>query len=88
MRFQLPVTSWNHPAGHAIRKVVAHPEEKSWIISSCHGNNEVDVWDMESGEKKNVFWASQAPPLSQQKVDHTTSTPLLVPIVCFLDVSI
>jgi phosphoinositide-3-kinase regulatory subunit 4 len=67
MRFQLPITTWKHPGGHYIRRVVACPHLDSCILSSCHGSNEVDLWSMESGLRNKVFWASRSPPLSQRQ---------------------
>ena len=32
------------------------------------GNNEVSMWDMETGDRKFTLWASSAPPLSEMQV--------------------
>lgn len=45
-----------------------HPTEPSWIISAMQDNNEVTVWNLESGSKQQTLWASSAPPLSNTQV--------------------
>ncbi|KAK3104962.1 hypothetical protein FSP39_014143 [Pinctada imbricata] len=67
LRFQLPITSIVHPTGARVRRLVAHPQEQSWIISATQGNNEVSMWDVETGTRQKVLWASPAPPLSQNQ---------------------
>ena len=32
------------------------------------GNNEVAMWDMETGDRKFTLWSSSAPPLSEMQV--------------------
>lgn len=62
--------------------MIRHPKESSWIISSVHGNNEISVWDMETGSRQLNFWACETPPLSKPTVSayfeiekiHTTET--------------
>ena len=68
LRFQLPITTIDHPIGARIRKLIVHPKEQSWIISSVQGNNEVSMWDVETGARRKALWASPAPPLSQKQV--------------------
>ncbi|XP_065214852.1 phosphoinositide 3-kinase regulatory subunit 4 isoform X2 [Planococcus citri] len=65
LRFRLPITSVVHPYNARVRKVIRHPKESSWIISSVHGNNEISVWDMETGSRQLNFWANETPPLSK-----------------------
>lgn len=64
MRFQLPVTSVVNPTRSRVRRVIAHPEESSTIISAVQGNNEVSFWDLETSSRNKTLWASTAPPLS------------------------
>lgn len=47
-----------------IKKVVSHPIKSSWIISSVQGNNEMDMWNLETAEREKVLWGSSAPPLT------------------------
>ncbi|XP_069112623.1 phosphoinositide 3-kinase regulatory subunit 4-like isoform X1 [Argopecten irradians] len=67
LRFQLPITSITHPTGARVRKLIVHPKEQSWIISATQGNNEVSMWDVETGARQKALWASSAPPLSQNQ---------------------
>lgn len=46
--------------------MVAHPTEPSWLISSSHGNNEVSIWNIETGHREGALWASSAPPLTKE----------------------
>lgn len=57
--------------GARVHRVIAHPQEQSWTISATHGNNEVSMWDVETGARQKVLWASTAPPLSQTQVMST-----------------
>lgn len=51
-----------------MRKIIRHPRQASWIISSVQGNNEVSVWDMETTNQHLSLWASNTPPLSKANV--------------------
>lgn len=51
-----------------MRRLIKHPSEPSWIISAMQDNNEVTVWNLESGSKQQTLWASSAPPLSNSQV--------------------
>lgn len=51
-----------------VRKIIRHPRQASWIISSVQGNNEVSVWDMETTNQHLSLWASNTPPLSKANV--------------------
>lgn len=66
LRFRLPIAEIRHPFDSRIRKVVPHPTEPSWLISSSHGNNEVSIWNVETGHRQAALWASNAPPLSKE----------------------
>ncbi|XP_027728102.1 phosphoinositide 3-kinase regulatory subunit 4 isoform X1 [Vombatus ursinus] len=65
MRFQLPISSHCHPSRARIRRLLMHPLYQSWVIAAVQGNNEVSMWDMETGDRRFTLWASSAPPLSE-----------------------
>ncbi|XP_052760753.1 phosphoinositide 3-kinase regulatory subunit 4-like [Mya arenaria] len=65
LRFQLPITTIEHPAGSRVRRLVPHPTEQSWMISAVQGNNEVSMWDIETGARRKALWASSVPTLSK-----------------------
>lgn len=62
------VAKIQHPSATRIRKIIPHPIESSWLISTSHGNNEVSVWNIETGHRQAALWASNAPPLSKESV--------------------
>ncbi|XP_051157774.1 phosphoinositide 3-kinase regulatory subunit 4 isoform X2 [Leptopilina boulardi] len=70
LRFQLPISSIKHPIGARVRKVITHPTEHSWIISAVQGHNEISMWNLETGFRQMVLWASSAPPLSHSPGGH------------------
>nr|XP_002121994.1 phosphoinositide 3-kinase regulatory subunit 4 [Ciona intestinalis] len=65
LRFQLPITKFSHPSMAGVRRVMTHPTRTSNIVSVVTGNNEVSVWDIETGTRQTTLWGSTAPPLSQ-----------------------
>ncbi|XP_048405605.1 phosphoinositide 3-kinase regulatory subunit 4 isoform X2 [Stegostoma tigrinum] len=67
MRFQLPISSHCHPARARIRRLLMHPLCQSWVIAAVQGNNEVSMWNMETGDRRFTLWASSAPPLSEMQ---------------------
>ncbi|XP_069762900.1 phosphoinositide 3-kinase regulatory subunit 4 isoform X3 [Narcine bancroftii] len=67
MRFQLPISSHYHPARARIRQLIMHPLCQSWVVAAVQGNNEVSMWDMETGDRRFTLWASSAPPLSEMQ---------------------
>uniref|UniRef100_A0A673B3I2 non-specific serine/threonine protein kinase n=1 Tax=Sphaeramia orbicularis TaxID=375764 RepID=A0A673B3I2_9TELE len=67
MRFQLPISNHSHPARARIRRLLMHPLYQSSVIAAVQGNNEVSMWDMETGDRKFTLWASTAPPLSEMQ---------------------
>ncbi|OXU19045.1 hypothetical protein TSAR_000320 [Trichomalopsis sarcophagae] len=71
LRFQLPISNIKHPTGARVRKVITHPTEHSWIISAVQGNNEISMWNLETGFRQMVLWASSAPPLSHSQGGHS-----------------
>ncbi|XP_006815104.1 phosphoinositide 3-kinase regulatory subunit 4-like [Saccoglossus kowalevskii] len=75
MRFQLPITTLTHPTGTRVRQLLMHPLHQSWVISAVEGNNEVSMWDMETGARQMTLWASTTPALSQtQASSHSVHT--------------
>lgn len=70
MRFQLPINSIVHPTGARVRRLIMHPQEQSWLISATQGNNEVSIWDVETGARQKVLWASPTPTLSLNQASH------------------
>ncbi|XP_063054702.1 phosphoinositide 3-kinase regulatory subunit 4 isoform X2 [Engraulis encrasicolus] len=67
MRFQLPISNHSHPARSRVRRLLMHPLYQSSVIAAVQGNNEVSMWDMETGDRKFTLWASSAPPLSEMQ---------------------
>ncbi|XP_060637809.2 phosphoinositide 3-kinase regulatory subunit 4 [Anolis sagrei] len=67
MRFQLPISNHPHPSRARIRRLLMHPLSQSWVIAAVQGNNEVSMWDMETGDRRFTLWASSAPPLSEMQ---------------------
>lgn len=54
--------------GARVRKVLCHPTEHSWVLSSVQGNNEISMWNLETGFREKVLWGSKTPPLSKTNV--------------------
>lgn len=49
--------------------MISHPTKHSCILSSVQGNNEISMWNLETGFREKVLWASRAPPLSKTDVN-------------------
>ncbi|RDD40341.1 Phosphoinositide 3-kinase regulatory subunit 4 [Trichoplax sp. H2] len=47
-----------------VKCLTPNPKEQSWVVSSMQGNNEVSMWDVETGARRKMLWASSAPPMS------------------------
>lgn len=60
--------------GGRVRRICSHPSEHSWLISSIQGNNEISMWNLESGNRELVLWASPAPPLTYSH-DNMSAAP-------------
>lgn len=58
-------------AGARVRRLAKHPTEPSWVLSAVQGNNEISMWNMETGFRQVVLWASNTPPLSQTQVNYS-----------------
>ncbi|KAG5888474.1 hypothetical protein JTB14_022104 [Gonioctena quinquepunctata] len=77
LRFQLPIMSFDHPSGSVrIKKVLSHPTEHSWVLSSIQGNNEISMWNIETSFRQKVLWGSTSPPLSKQGTTHSVCAML------------
>ncbi|XP_033636552.1 phosphoinositide 3-kinase regulatory subunit 4-like [Asterias rubens] len=70
LRFQLPITTIHHSTASQVRRLILHPNHPSWIISAVQGNNEVSMWDMETGARQFTLWASPSPALSQTQTSN------------------
>ncbi|KAL1512914.1 hypothetical protein ABEB36_002417 [Hypothenemus hampei] len=73
LRFRLPITTISLPtSGQAvrIRKVIPHPTEHSCLLSSVQGNNEISMWNLETGSRQKVLWGSTTPPLSKSSISN------------------
>nr|XP_014094276.1 phosphoinositide 3-kinase regulatory subunit 4 [Bactrocera oleae]XP_036213743.1 phosphoinositide 3-kinase regulatory subunit 4 [Bactrocera oleae] len=82
LRFRLPIAEIKHPNGSRIRKVACHPTEPSYLISASQSNNEVSLWNIETGHRQAVLWASSTPVLSNVQMNETsTSCGLLSGVV-------
>ncbi|XP_055586304.1 phosphoinositide 3-kinase regulatory subunit 4 [Uranotaenia lowii] len=81
LRFRLPIAEIKHPHDSRIRRVAPHPTEPSWLISASQGNNEVYVWNIETGHRQQAFWASSSPPLSNSNVSSHSVCALLPGVV-------
>lgn len=68
LRFRLPIAEIRHPSDSWIRKVACHPTEPSCLVSASQSNNEVSIWNIETGHRQTVLWASPAPVLSNTSV--------------------
>ncbi|KAJ9580221.1 hypothetical protein L9F63_004121 [Diploptera punctata] len=68
LRFQLPISMFDHPFRIRVRRLIPHPSEQACVMAAMQGNNEVSIWNLESQFRQNVLWASTAPPLT-----HTTA---------------
>lgn len=74
LRFRLPITEIKHPSDSWIRKVACHPTEPSYLISASQSNNEVSVWNIETGQRQTVLWASSAPALTNTSLNDPSTT--------------
>ncbi|XP_055523812.1 phosphoinositide 3-kinase regulatory subunit 4 [Wyeomyia smithii] len=81
LRFRLPIAEIKHPHDSRIRRVSHHPTEPSWLVSASQGNNEVYVWNIETGHRQQAYWASPSPPLSNTNVSSHSVCALLPGVV-------
>ncbi|XP_055384778.1 phosphoinositide 3-kinase regulatory subunit 4 [Condylostylus longicornis] len=82
LRFRLPIAEIRHPSDSWIRKITCHPTEPSCLISASQSNNEVSIWNIETGHRQTVLWASAAPVLSNTSMNNpSTSCGILTGVV-------
>ncbi|CAL1546383.1 unnamed protein product [Lymnaea stagnalis] len=67
MRFRMPINKMQHASGRRVRRVTMHPSEQSWLVASFNWNNEVSMWDAETGQRQKTLWPSSTPPLTYTK---------------------
>lgn len=60
-----------------MRKIVCHPTEHNLIISSAQGNNEISMWNLETGFREKVLWGSKTPPLSKTNVSYSVAIRII-----------
>lgn len=77
LRFSIPIAEIRHPTEARIRKIVCHPTERASLISASQGNNEVCVYNIETGHRQAALWASNSPPLSVTNVNNQSVTALV-----------
>lgn len=77
LRFTIPIAEIRHPNEARIRKIVCHPTERASLISASQGNNEVCVYNIETGHRQTALWASPSPPLSVANVNNHSVTTLV-----------
>jgi len=76
LRFKLQVSSCQHPAKARVRRL-ADTGRPGCLLVSVQGNNEVGVWNLESGSRQQVLWASTAPPLAAAQASQHSACALL-----------
>ncbi|CAK9300578.1 unnamed protein product [Gordionus sp. m RMFG-2023] len=79
-RFRIPVAVIQHPNASHIRRVYIHPSKPSKFYSCSNHDNEIAQWDVYSGIREKILWASPNPPLSTvSNWPHFTSDLILGP---------
>ncbi|XP_055329970.1 phosphoinositide 3-kinase regulatory subunit 4-like isoform X2 [Paramacrobiotus metropolitanus] len=63
LRFRLAISSLHHPMGSAIGRLYTHPKLDNAVIACVKGNNEVSVWDTETGLRLTGLWSGLSQPL-------------------------
>ena len=61
--FLSKVSSFTHPTKARVRRLIPG-FSSGQVLVSVQGNNEVGCWNLESGGRHQVLWASLVPPLS------------------------
>lgn len=59
---------------HAVYQLKPHPTDFPSLISAVSGNNEVSIWDMETATRRQMLWASPAPPFGEMTDKVLTAT--------------
>ena len=70
------VSSCQHPAKARVRRL-ADTGRPGCLLVSVQGNNEVGIWNLESGSRQQVLWASTAPPLAAAQASQHSACALL-----------
>ncbi|CAF0744588.1 unnamed protein product [Didymodactylos carnosus] len=72
LRFQLCIQGMQHPTGARVISLLRHQDQRSSLISSFQGNNEISIWNIEHPKsRQKVFWPCVATPLSlSQSINH------------------
>ncbi|KAK0061121.1 phosphoinositide 3-kinase regulatory subunit 4 [Biomphalaria pfeifferi] len=71
MRFRMPINKMQHASGRKVRRLTMHPSEQSLLVASFNWNNEVSMWDAETGQRQKTLWPSSSPALSYTKLNKT-----------------
>ncbi|KAK6965246.1 phosphoinositide-3-kinase regulatory subunit 4, partial [Biomphalaria glabrata] len=71
MRFRMPINKMQHASGRKVRRLTMHPSEQSLLVASFNWNNEVSMWDAETGQRQRTLWPSSSPALSYTKLNKT-----------------
>ncbi|RUS85454.1 hypothetical protein EGW08_006787 [Elysia chlorotica] len=67
LRFHMAINKIQHASGRRVKRLAMHPSEQSWLVASFNWNNEVSMWDAETGQRQKTLWPSATPPLSYNK---------------------
>lgn len=67
LRFHMAINKIQHASGSRVKRLAMHPGEQSWLVASFNWNNEVSMWDAETGQRQKTLWPSPTPPLSYNK---------------------
>jgi len=76
LRFKLQVSSCQHPNKARVRRLAA-TGRPGCLLVSVQGNNEVGVWNLETGSRQQVLWASPSPPLSTAQASQQSVCAML-----------
>lgn len=78
LRFNLPITQVSHHSTAGVRRMAIHPLRQSSVISAVTGNNEVNIWDLETSSCCTTLWASTVPVMSARQRSQDSVNGLLV----------
>ncbi|GFN76933.1 phosphoinositide 3-kinase regulatory subunit 4 [Plakobranchus ocellatus] len=67
LRFHMAINKIQHASGCRVKRLAMHPGEQSWLVASFNWNNEVSMWDAETGQRQKTLWPSPFPALSYNK---------------------
>jgi len=80
IRFNIPIKTWRHPSKRKINKLIHYNSARSSsCIYSSSTPNEVDVWDVETGQCRQLFRVlptTDIPPIPSLQANQTGSNPL------------